>query len=94
MALFPRFRARAFRIIFGSTGAFLGAILFSVALPVITFSALKLLGSSQFEWLAAIAWIMGLLGGGVVGMLSGVALARLLSARIGKRSSPTGEINV
>jgi hypothetical protein len=79
---------------FGSTGALLGSLLFSIALPMILLVVLKLVGSSRFEWLAGIAFISGLLGGGVVGIFAGVALARGVSARTGKQSPPVGEIDV
>jgi hypothetical protein len=83
LLLFARFRATAARIILGSTCGLLGSFLLSIALPAATVLALKLLRVSSFDSLMGVAFLAGLPGGAILGVLAGIALARRFNRRMG-----------
>ena len=94
MALFSRFRPLAFRIMFGSTGALLGSLLFSVVIPMLILAVLKVFGASRLDWLAGVAFLIALPVGAVTGLLQGLALARFVTTKIMKQPASPGGTNL
>lgn len=93
MALFSKLRPLAFRIMFGSTGALLGSLLFSVVFPILILAVLKVFGASRLDWLAGVTFLAALPTGAVTGLLSGFALARIVTAKMGKQPASAGGID-
>jgi hypothetical protein len=73
---FAQLRLAGVRLILASTGGLFGALCLSVILPMAILLTLKLLNRPTLDWLAAIGFIAGLLGGGVVGAFGGISVAR------------------
>jgi len=71
------------RIILGSTGGFLGAICLSVVLPVIAALFVKILRNPDLDWIGGVAFILGLLGGTLLGILGGLALTSRVTQKMG-----------
>jgi hypothetical protein len=62
-----RWRPLGIWFIVASTASFLGAMSFSVIFPILTLLILKVLNQPDKNWLAVIAWLIGMLAGGIAG---------------------------
>jgi NAD/NADP transhydrogenase alpha subunit len=76
---------------FGSTGALLGSLLFSVVIPMLILAVLKVFGASRLDWLAGVAFLIALPVGAVTGLL---ALARFVTTKIMKQPASPGGTNL
>jgi hypothetical protein len=79
-----RWRPLGIWFIVASTASFLGAMSLSVIFPILTLLILKVLNQPDKNWLAVIAWLIGMLAGGIAGAFWSASIARKLIGKLSR----------
>ena len=75
-----RLRFLAAYLVLGATIGLIFSFLLSLALLML---GARLLGGTSAAWISLLAYLFGILAGGVIGIVAGLILARALNRRLG-----------